>query len=874
MSDFPAETIDPPQRDDEITPTQAVEDVVREHYGLSGHARPIAVHGLPEASAYVIDNGHMRYRIDVRTAAGKANLELEAVVLRHLAQKGDAPDAPELVSTRDGLDVVALAQEDGDALRVVTIVDGIALPTSHAPNSTEIAAIGRLAGELSKNLADFADAGLERSIDADLRQAGPVVLRQLGNVTDHAVRDPIAKILVAALRRMQPLAAMLRIQPVHHGLVIEQMTGRLDEDGNWRAEGIVDVGEVVEAWLVGSLAVTCADLLLRGSEDPFEILPAIRAFHEVLPLSEPELRALWPLIVARASVLAASAEHDAATETTESNDESLDTAMPADHSGRRIFAIATDIHPALMEAAILEAVDWDSGDPAIISDDICRLMPEIDTQQVRLVNLAIDSPLLVDGNWADPEIDWRMLARTAWETSMGATRYGEYRLSRSSCKSGNEADNYALHVDICVPAGTVVVAPFGGMLKEVGQQLVLVGRDATLYLEGLVCPLSEGMALFAEDAIGSVAGAEGSVGGLRIRLCRDTDLSPPLFTTPRRAGAWRRLCPSPSQLLGLDVNAPTPKQHELVRGWRAHVYDGLGHVFTDLSGAAGIVGHGHPALAEAAYHQWSLLSGFSTSASEQRFREHMLTTLPQGLDVIAAIGSETEMMALAQTLLRSDEPQEGLFDLEDGDAQTVPAVIRIADERSSGFGRTGHHFWQFEQDAAAPDIVVTGSILPGKPLAVLATRSDLAATLTERPAPAIDAVDYAVAAAALGATRAEGLQQNARIVGNHLRTLLQPVAQEHGMKVEGTGLQFDLIFEEPRASRLAKSLFARGFLTAPINDPQRLTLRPPLCFDITSADALFKALVDSLGTPENPAGITSDEIERTDLLSNEIALPI
>ncbi len=884
MSDLSAETIPPPQRTDEDTPATAIEQILRDHYGLSGHAEPI----VSEGQAYVIDNGHMRYRLDVTNAERARELALEAQILRHLARQADAPDAPEAVTTQDGQDVVALAGdggESGEAVRLITLHDVNKLPETHALDAEDIANIGRLAGEMAKSLADFDEPGLERSVDTDLRHAGPVVLRLLSGVSDHAVRDPIAKVLVTALRQVQPLGPMLRIQPVHHDLTIARMSGRMTDDGIWRPEGITDVAAVVRGWLAAALAVTCADLIAHGGNDPFDILPAVRAFHDTYPLSEPELRALWPLIVARTCVLAAQAEHDAIAAAAVDG-ESGAVAASEEHTGRKVFAVATGVHPALMEAAIFDATGFDAGNPTVLSEDICRLLPEIDVDQIRLVDLGIDSPLLIDGNWTDPEIDWRLLARVSWETHMGATRYGEYRFSRSIGQDNGEADNYALHVDICVPAGSVVVAPFGGMLKEVGQQqLVLVGRDATLYLEGLVCPLAEGMALFAEDAIGSVAGAEGSVGGLRIRLCRNEEIVPPLFTTPSRAGAWRRLCPSPSQLLGIDLDAPAPKIGQSVRGWRASLYDGIGRAVTDLSGAAGIVGYGHPALAEAAYRQWSLLAGPAVSAAEQRFREELLKTLPQGLDVIAAIGPEREMMELAQNLLRGDDRQPGFFDLEegleDGIAQEPAPALRIADERLAGFGRTGRHIWQFEREETLPDILVTGSILPGKPLAALVTRSDLGIPLGEN-VTATDAVDYAVAAAALASLRDDSLQENARLVGEHLRTLLAPPASGSGITVGGEGLFIDLALAGQEAESVARALHKRGFVTPEIDDPGHLILRPPLCLDHAVAEKLAKTLSAILAERhaqeekpnENISVIDRDENDRTDPLSDETVITI
>ncbi|MGE7370611.1 aminotransferase class III-fold pyridoxal phosphate-dependent enzyme [Neorhizobium sp. NPDC001467] len=914
MSDPFAETISHPQRPDENTPLPAIEQTLRAFYGLSGQAKALD----DPQTAYLIDNGHMRYRLDRRDVEGAADLALEAKILRHLARKADAPDAPEPVATQHGSDIAVAADDGGWSYRLVTMPEGVT-PPPHRLDETDMAGIGRLAAELTKALADFDEPGLERSVDSDLRHAGPVVLRLLSNVGDHAVRDPIAKVLVAALRQVQPLAPMLRIQPVHHDLALRRLTGRRTDEGRWRADGITDVGAVVRGWLVAGLAVTCADLMAHGGDDPFDILPAVRGFNDTFALNEPELRALWPLTVARACVLAARAEHETVTAATgeasaekaaaagvtetdrygpDAKGQAVAVPDPAHHFGRKVFAVATGVHPSLMEAAILDVTGFDGDQPSVLSDDICRLLPEIDVEQIRLVDLGIDSPLLLDGNWTDPDIDWRLLARVSWETHMGATRYGEYRLSRSIDRHGEDADNHALHVDICVPAGSVVVAPFGGMLKEVGQQLVLVGRDATLYLEGLVCPLSEGMALFAEDAIGSVAGAEGSVGGLRIRLCRHPEIVPPLFTTPSRAGAWRRLCPSPSQLLGIDIDAPVPKRGEPVRGWRAHVYDGLGQALTDLSGSAGIVGHGHSTLAQAAYRQWLLGASHGAGGLEQRFRERLLATLPAGLDTIVAIGSETDMMEQAQRLSRSENHHPSIVGTAADEQAGSQPTLRIADERETGFGRLGRHLWKFEGDDTLPDLVVIGSIVPGKPLAVLVTRSDLAG-LTDLPIPGInkaegpsgihnrssggpDAVDFAMAAAALSVLRDEALQENARVVGDHLRAGLVEAVSDHRIDIRGEGLALELVCTQPVARALSRALLSRAVLVSPSDDPHRLMLRPPLCLDRETADHIVRAISEILAERaflEEKSHSTIDIIdgqdnERARTLSAEDVIPI
>ena len=58
--------------------------------------------------------------------------------------------------------------------------------------------------------------------------------------------------------------------------------------------------------------------------------------------------------------------------------------------------------------------------------------------------------------------------------------------------------------------------------------------------------------------------------------------------------------------------------------------------------------------------------------------------------------------------------------------------LYIADEVQTGFGRTGSHFWGFENHGAHPDIVVMAKgIGNGFPMAAVVTTRDIADTLAQ-----------------------------------------------------------------------------------------------------------------------------------------------
>ena len=76
--------------------------------------------------------------------------------------------------------------------------------------------------------------------------------------------------------------------------------------------GVIDFGDVATSWTVAELAVTCAAVLHHDPRDPLAVLDVIAGFAEVLPLTDPELDALWPLMQLRAAVLIVSGEQQVA----------------------------------------------------------------------------------------------------------------------------------------------------------------------------------------------------------------------------------------------------------------------------------------------------------------------------------------------------------------------------------------------------------------------------------------------------------------------------------------------------------------------------------------------------------------------------------
>ncbi len=187
------------------------------------------------------------------------------------------------------------------------------------------------------------------------------------------------------------------------------------------------------------------------------------------------------------------------------------------------------------------------------------------------------------------------------------------------------------------------------------------------------------------------------------------------------------------------------------------------------------------------------------------------------------------------------------------------AVVRehgglcIADEVQTGFGRTGEHYWGFQNYGVTPDIVTMAKGMGnGVPLAAVTTRREIAEALTSRlhfNTFGGNPVSMAAGLAVLDVIDQDGLQENARKVGARLVRGLRRLQERHPLvgEVRGLGLMLGLELVSDRVTRAPATaqtlevleaaremgvLLGKGGLEGNV-----LRIKPPLC--ITAEDADF-----------------------------------
>jgi len=495
--------------------------------------------------------------------------------------------------------------------RVLTYVDGTPLLDLDGFGLEHCRLLGRTAAALVSALAEVAHPGTARRTQWDLRLACDVVASLEAHLP-RSVRTDLLGAVDAAAQRLRAVADDLPEQVIHGDLTDDNAV--VDAAGS---VGVIDFGDVMTSWRVAEVAVTATSVLGRTADDVTAVLAVVEAFTEQVALSDAELTAVWPLVVLRTGVLVASSAEQVAL------DGGNDYTEARQAEEVRAFERAAVLDPDEM-SWLVRAV----GQP-LAAPPLTRILDA----DLTALDLSTTSPLLDNGAWLEPDVEQRLLRPGT------VTRYAEHRLTRATpLARRNTSRVLALGVQVALPLGTrIKAAPAGVWIDGVAEDGTTVAPVVTVQVSALPG-------------------------------------RPPMFVTPHAAAVWRRLCPDPSALLGLDVAAPEPSPEQLLarrdahfatvqehyyaeppqieRGWREHLVDTRAQVYVDAVNNVATTGHAHPTLTAAATRQWSLLNTNSRFhyAAAVELAERLANLAPDGLDQVFLVNSGSEAVDLALRL--------------------------------------------------------------------------------------------------------------------------------------------------------------------------------------------------------------------------------
>ena len=588
-------------------------------FGLTVRAQPL---GSQQDSNFLLaDGGSVLGVLKIANPAfSAAEIEAQDAAAAHIAAA--RPDLRVATVTHGPAEVpVDGAPVDGGRAlaRVLRFLPGGTLAGAGRYLSPRVVAgLGAVAGQVSLALSSFEHPGLDRVLQWDLRHARRVVDALAGHVRDEDLRGRVTEAAAAAWSRVEPLAGRLPWQAVH-GDVTDDNVVCLVERGLRTPDGIIDFGDLTSSWAVGELAVAITSVLRHAGAEPGSVLPAVRAFHSLRPLSAAEAAALWPLVVLRAAVLVVSGEQQAAI------DGVNDYVTGALEHERRLFERVTSVPAEVMTALIMAELSLGG-----------ELLPSaspggtvLDLGRCAVLDLSVGSDAVDEGAWLEPGVEDRLAAALLAEGyDAVATRFGEARLTASRVLADRSPASVATGIDLWTAAP--VEFPAG----------LTVTRE-----------------------------------GNRVHVSLPADGAPevPPLVRPEYAKGWLSLVADPGPLLGLPAAATASgddllrrreasfaavQEHyyadppRIERGWRHHLAATGGRVYLDMVNNVAVLGHSHPRVEAAVARQLRRLNTNSrfNYASVVEFSERLAALLPAPLDTVFMVNSASEAVDLALRL--------------------------------------------------------------------------------------------------------------------------------------------------------------------------------------------------------------------------------
>ncbi|WP_382307628.1 aminotransferase class III-fold pyridoxal phosphate-dependent enzyme [Herbiconiux sp. UC225_62] len=542
-----------------ITPAPAVDAASASHVAAAVFGVPgmVAALGSQHDANFLLEatDGRRLLLKFAHPSTTAAELTAQSLAAERFGSLAADIAAPRTHRALDGAFVSAVPLGAGGSplmVRMLDFVSGTPLSGSQYLAPSVVAQLGAYAARSLLTLVGFEHPGTRRELEWDLRNAGRVVDDLLPAVADATLAGRLRSAMSTCSETLAGLSDDLPLQVIHGDITDDNVVARASVPGG-RLEpcGIIDFGDVMSSWAVAELAVTCSSVLHHHGASAVSILPAVRAFQALRPLSSAEADALWPLVVARAATLVVSAHHAAATDP--SNEY---TRANAAHE-HRIFDVATSVPMRVMSALVRRAAGFAPASSPQLPATTHPLLPGLARAAVRFIDLSSASDALAAGLFESPDAERLVASRAlrdgagdggavgdsdetvrARETGTGtgpgeadetvggtrtgpgeadetvtgtgtglrlgnageavgvraaATRFGERRLTRSFRESPVAHPCAALCVEVTLSEpGQAVHAPWSGILTRAGgpdAPLRLIAADGlTLELAGLALP--------------------------------------------------------------------------------------------------------------------------------------------------------------------------------------------------------------------------------------------------------------------------------------------------------------------------------------------------------------------------------------------------
>jgi 4-aminobutyrate aminotransferase-like enzyme/Ser/Thr protein kinase RdoA (MazF antagonist) len=628
---------------------EQAEKILAEHYGVHANATSL---GSQQDKNFLVtgaDGGVVGVLKIANPAFTAAEIHAQDAAAEWIAEAEPSLRIAVPLANLAGEKCTAIAGllTDTAYVRLLRFLPGGTLAQSGYLSPSAVAGLGEVAGRVSRALAGFTHPGLDRILQWDLRYGIDVVHQLISHVgAPHQGRIEAAA--DEAWARIAYLGDELPQQAVHLDLTDANVVGC-----GGRADGVIDFGDLTDTWAISELAITASCVLGHPGSDPTSVLPAIRAFNHIRPLTAAEVEALWPLLVLRTAVLIVSGAQQATLDP--------DNSYLTEQADRewRMFEQATSLPLDVMTAVINAELGLASGPEPVPG----RL---VDAAPVVSLDLSTTSDAFDDGRWLSGSVaDEHAKAAVDDGARLVVTPYGRPRLDRAPKLSQHSPDVVPTGIEVW-PAVTIeVVAPWDGEVVDASAESVTFrGGEHEVTLTGVRVAASG--ALHAGERL-----AEATTGRwVQVSVRPVGAPVAPAFTTAELSPGWLALTRDPRPLFGLpasdaaaaedllsrrDASFAQVQEHyyrrppQIERGWRNYLVSTAGRCYLDMVNNVTVLGHAHPRVADTAARQLRKLNTNSRFNYEAvvEFSERLAATLPESLDTVFLVNSGSEASDLA-----------------------------------------------------------------------------------------------------------------------------------------------------------------------------------------------------------------------------------
>ena len=627
-------------------------------------------------------------------------LDLQNATLKHVA---GVNLFPEIILSSDGKEITGISADAGQCYRarLFNFIDGLPLSEFRPHSAALLDDIGTRLGRLSAAMQSF---------DHDERRSK--YRWNIRNVLEAAQfgqdLPPARKAILDTFLNLYRVEVMPILNDLRHSFVYNDAndTNILVRAAGAEAHiaGFIDLGDMVYSPTVTDLAVALAYIMMHAPRPLEKAPPVIAAYHRVFPLSETEIRVLFPLIAARLCLSVCISWH-------QQKNEPENRHLSVSESGAwDLLGKLSDLHPHYAHYLFRDACGFSACPGSEEIQDWLRgrsfapmLGFPLDSENSALLDFGMSSRLLARvTDLADPASYAEPLQRQLGNR-IGIGRYNEARpiyLGDMFAVDHHERRAIHLGVDLFAPADTPIYAPLAGTIhslrehtaeQDYGPTLILKHQPSadlsffTLYGHlgpGALDRWEPGQTVSAGDLLAHIGDYPRNgnwIPHLHFQIIIDLleEDNFPGVCSPKLRGLYSSLSPDPNSILQLPYEIAAPEKPssghllkrrsaflnpalslsyqeplQIERALMQHLYDHDGQRYLDCVNNVPHVGHNHPRVVAAAQDQTAILNTNTRYLHETilTYAEALAATLPDPLSVCFFVNSGSEANELALRL--------------------------------------------------------------------------------------------------------------------------------------------------------------------------------------------------------------------------------